>query len=55
NFIPMLIYGAVVGSIAVLIRNIGVFAEGLVFAVLVGNLIQPMLDKIRPKALGKVG
>lgn len=54
NFIPMLIYGAVVGSIAVLIRNIGVFAEGLVFAVLVGNLIHPLLDKIRPKALGKV-
>ena len=54
NFIPMLIYGAVVGSIAVLIRNIGVFAEGLVFAVLVGNLIHPLLDKIRPQALGKV-
>jgi electron transport complex protein RnfD len=54
NFIPMLIYGAAIGSIAVLIRNIGVFAEGLVFAVLVGNLIQPLLDKIRPKALGKV-
>lgn len=54
NFIPMLIYGAVVGSIAVLIRNIGVFAEGMVFAVLVGNLIHPLLDKIRPAALGKV-
>jgi electron transport complex protein RnfD len=54
NLIPMLIYGAAVGSIAVLIRNIGVFAEGLVFAVLVGNLIQPLLDKISPKALGKV-
>ena len=55
NFVPMLIYGAVVGAIAVFIRNIGVFAEGLVFAVLVGNLIQPLLDKIRPQALGKVG
>lgn len=54
NFIPMLIYGAVIGTIVVFIRNIGVFAEGLVFAVLVGNLIQPLLDKIRPKALGKV-
>jgi electron transport complex protein RnfD len=54
NLIPMIIYGAVIGSIAVLIRNIGVFAEGLVFAVMVGNLIQPLLDKIRPKALGKV-
>jgi len=54
NLVPMLIYGAVVGSVAVFIRNIGFFAEGLVFAVLVGNLIQPLLDKIRPKALGKV-
>jgi electron transport complex protein RnfD len=54
NFIPMLIYGAAVGSIAVFIRNIGFFSEGLVFAVLVGNLIQPLLDKIRPTALGKV-
>jgi electron transport complex protein RnfD len=50
----MLIYGAAAGAIAVFIRNIGVFAEGLVFAVLVGNLIQPLLDKIRPQALGKV-
>jgi electron transport complex protein RnfD len=38
----------------VFIRNIGVFSEGLVFAILVGNLVQPLLDKIRPKALGKV-
>jgi electron transport complex protein RnfD len=55
SFLPMIIYGAVAGAITVFIRNIGVFAEGLVFAVLVGNLIQPLLDKIRPKALGKVG
>jgi len=54
NFVPMLIFGAVAGAIAVFIRNIGVFAEGLVFAILVGNLIQPLLDKIRPNALGKV-
>jgi electron transport complex protein RnfD len=54
NFVPMLIYGGVSGAIAVFIRNIGVFAEGLVFAILVGNLIQPLLDKIRPQAVGKV-
>lgn len=54
NFLPMLIYGAAIGAVVVFIRNIGVFAEGLVYAVLVGNLIQPLLDKIRPKALGKV-
>lgn len=54
NFIPMLIYGAVGGVITVLIRNIGAFTDGVVYAVLVINLIQPLLDKIRPKALGKV-
>jgi len=54
NTLPMLIYGAVGGAVAVFIRNIGVFAEGLVFAVLVGNLLHPLLDKIRPKVLGKV-
>jgi electron transport complex protein RnfD len=54
NFRPMLIYGAVIGSVVVFIRDIGVFAEGLPYAVLVGNLIQPLVDKIRPKALGKV-
>jgi Na+-translocating ferredoxin:NAD+ oxidoreductase subunit D len=54
NTVPMFIYGAVGGAVAVFIRNIGVFAEGLVFAILVGNLLQPLLDKIRPKVLGKV-
>jgi electron transport complex protein RnfD len=54
NFLPMLIYGAVIGSVVVFIRDIGVFADGLPYAVLVGNLIQPLVDKIRPKALGKV-
>jgi electron transport complex protein RnfD len=54
NFLPMLIYGAAIGSVMVFIRDIGVFADGLPYAVLVGNLIQPLVDKIRPKALGKV-
>jgi electron transport complex protein RnfD len=54
NPLPMLIYGAAGGAITVTIRNIGAFPEGLVFAILVINLIQPLLDKIRPKALGKV-
>jgi electron transport complex protein RnfD len=54
NVVPMLIYGALGGAVTVFIRNIGVFAEGMVFAILVGNLLQPLLDKIRPKALGKV-
>ncbi len=54
NFIPMLVFGALVGTVTVMIRNIGAFPEGLVYAILVGNLVQPLLDKIRPNALGKV-
>ena len=53
NFIPMLIYGAMGGIMTVLIRNIGAYPDGTVFAILLINLINPILDKIRPKALGK--
>ena len=54
NFIPMLIFGAAGGIITVLIRNIGVYADGVLYAILVINLIQPLVDKIRPQAVGKV-
>jgi electron transport complex protein RnfD len=53
HFIPMLIYGALGGVMTVLIRNIGVYVDGVVFAILVINLINPLIDKIRPKAFGK--
>jgi electron transport complex protein RnfD len=54
NFIPMLIYGAAGGIMTILIRNIGAYVDGAILAILVINLINPLLDKIRPKALGKV-
>ena len=54
NFAPMLIYGAAGGIMTVLIRNIGVYVDGVIMAVLIINMINPLLDKIRPKALGKV-
>jgi electron transport complex protein RnfD len=50
----MLIYGAGAGIMTVLIRNIGAYVDGVVFAILLMNLVNPLLDKIRPKALGKV-
>lgn len=53
NFIPMLIYGAMGGIMTVLIRNIGAYPDGTVFAILLINLINPVIDNIRPKALGK--
>jgi electron transport complex protein RnfD len=54
NFIPMLIYGALGGIMTVLIRNIGTYVDGVIFAILLINLINPLVDKIRPKAIGKV-
>jgi electron transport complex protein RnfD len=54
NFIPMIIYGAGAGIMTVLVRNIGSYVDGVVFAILLMNLINPICDKIRPKALGKV-
>ena len=54
NFIPMLIYGAAGGIVTVIIRSIGADADGVVYAILVINMFNPLLDKIRPKALGKV-
>jgi H+/Na+-translocating ferredoxin:NAD+ oxidoreductase subunit D len=53
HFIPMLIYGTLGGMMTVLIRNIGVYVDGVVFAILVINLVNPLIDKIRPKAFGK--
>lgn len=54
NLVPMLIYGGFGGIMTVLIRNIGVWVDGVILAILVCNLINPLLDKIRPQALGKV-
>jgi Na+-translocating ferredoxin:NAD+ oxidoreductase subunit D len=54
NFAPMLFYGAFGGLLTVLIRNIGTYADGTVYAILMMNLVSPLLDKIRPKVLGKV-
>lgn len=54
NFVPMLIYGAGGGIMTVLIRNIGSYVDGVVLAIILMNLANPLIDKIRPKAMGKV-
>ncbi len=54
NTVPMLVYGLVGGLMTVLIRNIGAHVDGVVFAILFINCINPLLDKIRPQAIGKV-
>jgi electron transport complex protein RnfD len=54
NPIPMVIYGAGAAIMTMLIRNIGMYHDGVLLAVLLMNLVNPLLDKIRPRALGKV-
>ncbi len=54
NFVPMILYGLVGGMLTVLIRNIGAWIDGVFLSILIINTINPLLDKIRPKALGKV-
>jgi electron transport complex protein RnfD len=54
NFIPMLIFGLSCGIMIILIRNLGVYSDGVIFALLLIGLINPLIDKIRPKAMGKV-
>jgi electron transport complex protein RnfD len=53
NFVPMILYGIMGGVLTVLIRNIGVFLDGVVFAILMMNIASPLLDKLRPKAMGR--
>jgi electron transport complex protein RnfD len=54
NFVPMLVFGALAGLMTVLIRNVGAYVEGIPFSILLLNLANPLLDKIRPKTIGKV-
>ncbi|MBC8441700.1 MAG: RnfABCDGE type electron transport complex subunit D [Deltaproteobacteria bacterium] len=53
NRIPMLLYGFFAAVMIILMRNIGAYADGTVLAILLLNLVNPLIDTIRPKALGK--
>jgi electron transport complex protein RnfD len=53
NFIPMMLYGLLGGLMTVLIRNLGAYVDGVIFAVLIANICSPLVDKIRPIPLGK--
>ena len=53
NFIPMVIYGLLGGVLTIMIRNIGVHIDGVLYAILIINIVNPLIDKIRPKAIGK--
>ena len=39
-------YGATIGAACVLIRNFTGYVEGVMFAILLGNIVAPILDEI---------
>ena len=53
NRTPMLLYGFLAAVMIILMRNIGVYTDGTVLAILLVNLINPIIDAIKTKALGK--
>ncbi len=55
NKIPMLLYGFLAAAMIILMRNVGAYSDGTVLAILLLNLVNPLIDNIRPKALGKGG
>ena len=47
------IYGALMGLITVLIRFTGGLPEGVMYAILLGNAVSPMIDNLtQPRAYG---
>jgi len=49
----MILFGLIAGIMTILIRNIGSYIDGSLLAILLLNTANPLLDKIKPKALGK--
>ncbi len=50
--IPMMLYGLLGGVLVIIIRVYGVHTDGVPFAILLINLLAPLLDGIRPKPFG---
>lgn len=48
NPLPMILYGLLGGILLVIIRSFSMYSDGVVFAVLLLNLCNPLLDRITP-------
>jgi electron transport complex protein RnfD len=49
----MILYGIGCGMLTMTIRSWGAYAEGVPFAILLMNALTPLLDRIRPRAVGR--
>ena len=51
--IAVIIYGVLLGFITVIIRKFGSYPEGVSFAILIMNIVTPLLEKIKPRVFGQ--
>jgi electron transport complex protein RnfD len=50
--IPQTVFGLIAGAMVVIIRTYGAYPDGVPFAIMVANLLSPLLDRLRPKYFG---
>lgn len=50
--LPQFLFGLIAGSLVVIIRVYGAFPDGVPFAIMLTNLLSPLLDRVRPKPFG---
>lgn len=50
-----LIYGIGIGALTFIIRNWGIYPEGVTFAILSMNVVTPFLDQLKPRIFGTGG
>jgi Na+-translocating ferredoxin:NAD+ oxidoreductase subunit D len=49
NRLPAFLFGLVLGVLVMLIRAYGVWADAVPFAIVLANVLNPLLDRIRPR------
>jgi electron transport complex protein RnfD len=50
----MILYGIACGALTMIIRMWGSYIEGVHFAILLANALTPLLDRVRPRVIGRV-
>jgi electron transport complex protein RnfD len=51
--IPMMLFGLIAGVLVIIIRVYSVHPDGVPFAILLANLLAPLLDRIHPQPFGR--
>ena len=50
--VSMIIFGLLAGGLVIVVRVYGAYPDGVPFAVLLANILMPLLDRIKPKPFG---